>query len=206
LQHLTCFWGWCLSTLRASVVDFLLHRSELFTPYTPYQPEVSQGTLQAHFEYQSMMCALTGMDVSNVSHYDGATAAAEAVIMALQIAKGKRCKMVLSPTLHPQYRQVVHTYTQGMCLESLGEDAPLGNLNALAGLIDGETACVVVQNPDFLDDLYRPAEMRALAESAHAAGAQFVVSVDPISLGLFTPPGEYGADIVVETDRRLATA
>jgi glycine dehydrogenase subunit 1 len=207
LQHLTCFLGaGAYQHFVPSVVDFLLHRSELFTPYTPYQPEVSQGTLQAHFEYQSMMCALTGMEVSNVSHYDGATAAAEAVIMALQIAKGKRCKMVLSPTLHPQYRQVVHTYTQGMCLESLGEGAPLGDLNTLAGLIDAETACVVVQNPDFLGRLYRPAEMHALAESAHAAGAQFVVSVDPISLGLFTPPGEYGADIVVGDGQALGNS
>lgn len=207
LQHLTCFLGaGAYQHFVPSVVDFLLHRSELFTPYTPYQPEVSQGTLQAHFEYQSMICALTGMDVSIVSHYDGATAAAEAVIMALQIARGKRCKFVLSPTLHPQYRQVVHTYTQGMCLESLGEDAPLGDLNTLAGLIDGETACVVVQNPDFLGRLYRPAEMRALAESAHAAGAQFVVSVDPISLGLFAPPGEYGADIVVGDGQALGNS
>ena len=97
------------------MVDFILHRSEFFTAYTPYQPEISQGTLQAHFEYQSMICALTGMEVTNVSHYDGATAVAEAVIMALQVGRGKRSKVVLSPTLHPQYREVVHTYTQGMC-------------------------------------------------------------------------------------------
>jgi glycine dehydrogenase subunit 1 len=179
-----------------SVVDAMIQRGEFYTAYTPYQPEISQGTLQAHFEYQSMMAALTGMEVANVSHYDGATAAAEAVIMALQVARGKRCKVVLSPTLHPQYREVIHTYTQGMCLESVGEDAPLGDLAALAALVDGETACVVVQNPDFLGRLYSPAEMKALAEAAHASGALFAVSVDPISLGLFVPPGEYGADIV----------
>jgi glycine dehydrogenase subunit 1 len=204
LQHLTCFLGaGAYHHFVPSVVDFLLHRSELFTPYTPYQPEVSQGTLQAHFEYQSMICALTGMDVSVVSHYDGATAAAEAVIMALQVAKGKRCRMVLSPTLHPEYRQVIHTYTQGMCLESTGEDAPLGDMAALTSRIDSGTACMVVQNPDFLGRLYRPAEMREVAEATHAAGAQFVVSVDPISLGLFTPPGEYGADIVVGDGQAL---
>jgi glycine dehydrogenase subunit 1 len=204
LQHQTCFLGaGAYHHFVPSVVDFLLHRSEFFTPYTPYQPEVSQGTLQAHFEYQSMICALTGMDVSNVSHYDGATASAEAVIMALQVTKGKRCKMVLSPTLHPQYRQVIHTYTQGMSLESRGEDAPLGDLAALANQIDSETACVVVQNPDFLGRLYRPAEMQALADFAHSAGAQFVVSVDPISLGLFTPPSEYGADIVIGDGQAL---
>jgi len=117
--------------------------------------------------------------------------------MALQVARGKRCKMVLSPTLHPQYRAVIHTYTQGMCLESLGEDAPLGDLAALAARVDGEVACVVVQNPDFLGRLYTPAEMQMLAEIVHAASALLVVSVDPISLGLFTPPGEYGADIVI---------
>jgi glycine dehydrogenase subunit 1 len=204
LQHQTCFLGaGAYHHFVPSVVDFLLHRSELFTPYTPYQPEVSQGTLQAHFEYQSMLCALTGMDVSVVSHYDGATAAAEAVIMALQVAKGKRCKMVLSPTLHPQYRQVIHTYTQGMCLESAGEDAPPGNMDALISRLDSETACVVVQNPDFLGRLYSPAEMRAVADATHTAGAQFVVSVDPISLGLFAPPGEYGADIVVGDGQAL---
>jgi len=126
---------------------------------------VSQGTLQAHFEYQSMICALTGMDVSIVSHYDGATASAEAVIMALQVTKGKRCKMVLSPTLHPQYRQVIHTYTQGMCLESRGEDAPLGDLTALASQVDSETACVVVQNPDFLGRLYRRLRCKHLPTS-----------------------------------------
>ena len=204
LQHLTCFLGaGAYRHFVPSVVDFLLHRSELFTPYTPYQPEVSQGTLQAHFEYQSMVCALTGMDVSNVSHYDGATAAAEAAIMALQIARGKRCKMVLSPTLHPQSRQVIHTYTQGMCLDSAGETAPLGDLAALTNLVDSETACVIVQNPDFLGRLYSPAEMRTMAEAIHAKGSQFIVSVDPISLGLFTPPGEYGADIVVGDGQAL---
>jgi glycine dehydrogenase subunit 1 len=204
LQHQTCFLGaGAYHHFVPSVVDFLLHRSEFFTPYTPYQPEVSQGTLQAHFEYQSMICALTGMDVSVVSHYDGATAAAEAVTMALQVAKGKRNKIVLSPTLHPQHRQVIHTYTQGMSLESSGEDAPLGDMAALSSQIDGRTACVLVQNPDFLGRLYCPAEMQALAEATHAVGAQMVVSVDPISLGLFTPPGEYGADIVVGDGQAL---
>lgn len=197
LTRVSCFLGaGAYNHFVPSVVDSLIRRGEFYTAYTPYQPEISQGTLQAHFEYQSMICALTGMEVSNVSHYDGGTAVAEAVIMALQVAKGKRCKVVLSPTLHPEYREVVHTYIQGMCLEAAGEDAPLGNLNALADLIDKETACVIVQNPDFLGRLYTPAEMQALADRAHAAGALFVVSVDPISLGLFVPPGRYGADIV----------
>jgi len=198
LGHVSCFLGaGAYNHFIPSVVDFILHRSEFFTAYTPYQPEISQGTLQAHYEYQSMICALTGMEVANVSHYDGATAVAEAVIMALQVSRGKRCKVALSPTLHPQYREVVRTYTQGMCIQVLGDDAPLGDLDALAALVDKETACVIVQNPDFLGRLYTPGEMQALADKVHAADAQFVVSVDPISLGLFTPPGQYGADVVI---------
>jgi glycine dehydrogenase subunit 1 len=189
-----------------SVVDALLQRGEFFTAYTPYQPEISQGTLQAHFEYQSMMAALTGMEVANVSHYDGATAVAEAVIMALQVGRGKRNKIVLSPALHPQYRAVIHTYTQGMGLALAGEDAPVGDLPALAALLGADTACVVVQNPNFLGRLYTPAEMQSLADTAHAAGAQFVVSVDPISLGLFTPPGAYGADIVTGEGQPLGNS
>ncbi|MGQ9833701.1 MAG: glycine dehydrogenase, partial [Candidatus Villigracilaceae bacterium] len=97
-----------------SVVDHILRRGEFYTAYTPYQPEISQGTLQAIFEYQSLMCALTGMEVSNASHYDGATAAAEAVNLAYAQFRGKRNKVVVSPSLHPQYRAVIRTYTQGM--------------------------------------------------------------------------------------------
>jgi glycine dehydrogenase subunit 1 len=215
LHHLACFLGaGAYNHFVPSVVDFLLHRSEFFTAYTPYQPEISQGTLQAHYEYQSMICALTGMEVSNVSHYDGATAAAEAVIMALQMGRGKRNKVILSPTLHPQYRAVVHTYTQGMALEIVGEDvawvgpsAGSGSaLEALAALLDKQTACVIVQNPDFLGRLYTPAEMQALADQVHAAGAQFVVSADPISLGLFVPPGQYGADVVTGEGQPMGNA
>jgi glycine dehydrogenase subunit 1 len=96
-----------------SVVDHILRRGEFYTAYTPYQPEISQGTLQGIFEYQSLMTALTGMELSNASHYDGATAAAEAVNMAFAIFRGKRRKVVVSPTVHPQYREVIRTYTQG---------------------------------------------------------------------------------------------
>ncbi len=206
LTHVSCFLGaGAYNHFVPSVVDWIIRRSEFFTAYTPYQPEISQGTLQAHFEYQSMICALTGMEVANVSHYDGATAVAEAVIMALQISRGKRCKVLLSPTLHPQYREVVRTYTQGMCIQ-VSDDAPVGDLQALAAQADKETACVIVQNPDFLGRLYTPAEMQALADKVHAAGAQFVVSVDPISLGLFTPPGEYGADIVTGEGQPMGNA
>lgn len=197
VNHLSCFLGaGAYNHFVPKIVDFLIQRSEFYTAYTPYQPEISQGTLQAHYEYQSMVAALTGMEASNVSHYDGATAVAEAVIMALQVGRGKRTKVVLSPTLHPQYREVVHTYTQGMSVNTVGEDAPLGDLRALADLVGKDTACVIVQNPDFLGRLYTPAEMQALADHVHEAGALFVVSADPISLGLFTPPGDYGADVV----------
>jgi glycine dehydrogenase subunit 1 len=195
LDHLSCFLGaGAYNHFVPSIVDFILHRSEFFTAYTPYQPEISQGTLQAHFEYQSMLCALTGMEAANVSHYDAATATAEAVIMALQVSRGKRGRVVLSPTLHPQYREVVRTYTQGMGIQVIGDSPPASEL---AALVDKETACVIVQNPDFLGRLYTPAEMQALADKTHAAGALFVVAVDPISLGLFTPPGQYGADVVL---------
>ncbi len=207
LNHVACFLGaGAYNHFVPRIVDFLIQRSEFFTAYTPYQPEISQGTLQAHFEYQSMIAALTGMEASNVSHYDGATAVAEAVIMALQVGRNKRSKVVLSPTLHPQYREVVHTYTQGMGVQTLGENAAPGDLHALAALADRDTACVIVQNPDFLGRLYTPAEMQALADVTHAAGALFVVSADPISLGLFVPPGEYGADVVCGEGQPMGNA
>ena len=207
LNHLACFLGaGAYNHFVPKVVDSIISRGEFFTAYTPYQPEISQGTLQAHFEYQSMITALTGMEVSNVSHYDGATAVAEAVIMALQVGRDKRCNVILSPTLNPQYREVVHTYTQGMSITTVGENAPLGDLNALADLVDKNAACVIVQNPDFLGRLYMPSEMQALADKVHAAGALLIVAVDPISLGLFTPPGEYGADVACGEGQPMGNA
>ncbi|MCC7352694.1 MAG: aminomethyl-transferring glycine dehydrogenase subunit GcvPA [Anaerolineae bacterium] len=187
-----------------SVVNHIISRSEFFTAYTPYQAEMSQGTLQALFEYQTMVCALTGMAAANGSHYDGATSTAEAIIMALHVARGARRRIVLSPTLHPQYRAVARTYTQGMGLSLVGDDH-LANAEpkALAALCDGDTAAIIVQNPDFLGCLYTPGDMQALADKAHDCGALFVVAVDPVSLGLFTPPGAYGADIVVGEGQAL---
>jgi glycine dehydrogenase subunit 1 len=190
-----------------SVVGHVLGRSEFCTAYTPYQPEISQGTLQTMFEYQSLICALTGMDVANASHYDGATSLGEAVVMAVSVGRGKRRKVVLSAGVHPEYRAVVRTYTQGMGLTLVGEAATasrhvLGEAvdplqaGQLAALVDADTACVVVQTPNFLGYLEEPATLRALADAAHAAGALLVVTADPISLGLFLPPVEYGADIV----------
>jgi len=186
-----------------SVVQHVIGRSEFYTAYTPYQPEVSQGTLQTIFEYQSMICGLTGMDVSNASHYDGATAMAEAVIMAMSVTRGKRRKAVISPTVHPEYRQVVRTYTQGMGVQIVGDEERGAGPAALAHRIDAETACVIVQVPDFYGQMEAPSALAALAEATHRAGALFVVAVDPISLGLLKPPADYGADVVVGEGQSL---
>lgn len=175
-----------------AVVDAVISRGEFYTAYTPYQPEVSQGTLQAIFEYQSMICALTGMEVSNASHYDGATATAEAVITAINVHRLKRRQVVISPWVHPEYRAVVRTYTQGMGLNIVGDEN--GGSGGLADFLDEETACVIVQYPDFLG---RFEDLSSLAEAAHAVGALLIVVANPIALGLLKPPGEFGADIVV---------
>jgi len=198
VAHNLCFLGaGAYNHYVPSVVDHIVSRSEFFTAYTPYQPELSQGTLQALFEYQSMMCALTGMEVVNASHYDGATAAAEAVIMAVSVGRGKRHKVIVSPFLHPEYRETIRTYTQGMELDIAGDESAANTLDVLKGMLDKQTACVIVQNPDFLGRMASPAVLSNLAEAAHTAGALFVVSANPVSLGLLVPPGEYGADIVV---------
>ena len=188
-----------------SVVDFVVSRSEFATAYTPYQPEISQGTLQAIFEYQSMIARLTGMEVSNASHYDGATSAAEAVIMALNVAQGRKKHVVLSAGLNPQYRAVVRTYTQGMDLSVTGDETDRSTAE-LAGLCDSSTACVVVQNPDFFGRIIPPHALAALAEKVHASGALLVAAVNPISLGLLVPPGDSGVDVVVGEGQALGNS
>lgn len=180
-----------------AVVDHILRRGEFYTAYTPYQPEISQGTLQAIFEYQSLMTALTGMELSNASHYDGATAAAEAVNMAFANFRGKRRKVVVSPTVHPQYREVIRTYTQGMDLTVAGDDANAdlqAAPEALTALIDQDTALVIVQYPDFFGRIF---DYTRLIEAAHAQGALVCVAANPIALALLKTPGAMGADIVV---------
>jgi len=179
-----------------SVVDYVISRGEFATAYTPYQPEVSQGTLQAIFEYQSMVCDLTGMDVANASHYDGATAAAEAVIQAYNVFRKKRTKIVLSPTLHPHYRAVIRTYTQGMGLNITGDEDLDTSLDQLIERIDANTACVILQTPNFLGQLE---DLTGVTDKIHARDKQTLLAVatNPISLGLLKPPGEYGADIVL---------
>ena len=178
------------------VVDSILRRGEFYTAYTPYQPELSQGTLQAIFDYQSLITALTGMDASNASHYDGATAAAEAVTLAMTHFRGKRTKVVVSPALHPHYRETIRTYNQASGIQVVGDDSAVDlnqGFKALLPLIDQQTALVIVQYPDFFGRIY---DFRALAEATHAAGALFSVSVNPMALGILTPPGDFGADIV----------
>jgi glycine dehydrogenase subunit 1 len=180
-----------------SVVDHMLRRGEFYTAYTPYQPEISQGTLQAVFEYQSLMSALTGMEVSNASHYDGATATAEAVSLAFAQFRGKRRKVVISPTVHPQYRAVIRTYTQGMDMELVG-DAPNAELDSdpsdLIELVSEDTCLVIVQYPDFFGRVY---DYTNFIDGVHAKGALVCVVANPTALAMFKTPGEMGADIVV---------
>jgi len=184
---------------RPAVIDHVLGRSEFYTSYTQYQPEVSQGMLQALFEYQSMICRLTGMEVTTASHYDGATALAEAVLLALNV--GKRRKIILSPAVHPQYRAVVKTYLRGTNTAAIvGDEDVTNDLPRLTSMLDADTAVLVIQNPNFFGQC-EPVE--GLADAVHAAGALLVVVADPIALGLFRPPGAYGADVVVAEGQAL---
>lgn len=179
-----------------AVVDAIIRRGEFLTAYTPYQPEVSQGTLQAIFDYQSLMTALTGMEVSNASHYDGATAVAEAVSMANAHFRGKRTRVILSPALHPHYRQTIRTYHANTNMQFVGDevdsDLQLPPVR-LAEYLDENTALVIVQYPDFFGRVY---DYTQLAQKVHQAGALFAVSINPIALGLLKPPAEFDADIV----------
>jgi glycine dehydrogenase subunit 1 len=201
MKHVACFLGaGAYHHFIPSVVDHIIRRNEFYTAYTPYQPEVSQGTLQAIFEYQSMICNITGMDVSNASHYDGATALAEAVIMALNQFRMKRNRVVLSPRIHPQFREVVRTYMQGVDLEIVGDEQLDGGIKALSDLLDENTALVAVQYPDFLGQIE---DFTQLGQEAQKVGALFCVVVNPLSLGLLKPPSDFGADIVVGEGQTL---
>ena len=181
-----------------AAVDMLVSRGEFYTAYTPYQPEISQGTLQGIFEYQSLIARLTGMECANASHYDGATACAEAGIMAYHQYRGKRKEILVSPGVHPHYLNVMQTYLSDFDgvkvirpdFKSLEDITP-------ANLVDGineNTAMVVVQYPDFFGQIY---DFTELAEAVHAKGALLCVAVNPIALGLLKTPGEMGADVVV---------
>ncbi|MEN6405150.1 MAG: aminomethyl-transferring glycine dehydrogenase subunit GcvPA [Thermoguttaceae bacterium] len=183
-----------------AVVDMVASRSEFYTAYTPYQPEASQGSLQAFFEYQTLIAQLTGMDVSNASLYDGGSAAAEAVLMALHTTG--RTRVVTAETVHPEYRRVLATYLANQGAELVTLDAPDGTISPeqLSAAVDDRTACVLLQHPNFFGCLEA---MDEASEIAHRNGAMMVASVDPISLGLLKRPGDYGADIVVAEGQAL---
>jgi glycine dehydrogenase subunit 1 len=195
-RDLICFLGaGAYNHYVPAAVDSILRRGEFYTAYTPYQPEVSQGTLQAIFEYQSLIANLTGMDASNASHYDGATATAEAAVLAFHHFRGKRTRFVVSPSVNPQYRAVVRTYMNGYeNIEVIGDEAgnPFVSPQELLPLIDTNTALVVVQYPDFFG---RVQDLTGFAQKVHEAGALLAVVVNPLALALFKSPGEMGADI-----------
>src|SRR5438093_2268685 len=178
-----------------AVVDAVAGRSEYYTAYTPYQAEASQGSLQAFFEYQTLICQLTGMKVSNASLYDGGSALAEAVLMALSIT-GRSGSVFVAESVHPEYRRTLATYMANLEARPVTLPTPNGFLDPddLKRVLDDQTACVVVQHPNLFGCLE---EVEAVAEAAHARGTLFIVSFDPISLGLLKRPGQYGADIAV---------
>ncbi|ARK31420.1 aminomethyl-transferring glycine dehydrogenase subunit GcvPA [Halalkalibacter krulwichiae] len=177
-----------------SIVDHVISRSEFYTAYTPYQPEISQGELQAIFEFQTMICELTGMDLANSSMYDGPTALAEAAM--LSAGQTKKKTILVSKAVHPEARAVLQTNATGQRLNVIEIDTKNGvtDLEKLKQVYGDDTACVVVQYPNFFGNLEPLAE---LEELTHSGKAMFVVSSNPLSLGLLKPPGQFGADIVV---------
>lgn len=196
-EEMICFLGaGAYNHYIPSAVDSIITRGEFLTAYTPYQPEVSQGTLQAIFEYQSLIASLTGMEISNASHYDGATAAAEACVLAFHHFRGKKNKFVLSKGLNPQYRETIRTYFQGYeTVKYAGFDSgtTFQSEEEILSQIDEDTALVYIQYPDFFGIIK---DYTDFAKKVHEKGALLAVSVNPISLGLLKPPGEFDADIV----------
>ena len=183
-----------------AAINHILLRSEFYTAYTPYQAEVSQGTLQVIYEFQSLVCNLTGMDVANASMYDGATALAESGLLACSHTKRKQ--LVVLRSVNPHYREVLQTYCRGLGIgiTEVGWQNGQADLDALRKAVSGQTAGVLVQHPNFLGIL-EPVE--EIGEIAHQHGALFCVSVDPISLGVLKEPGKYNADIVTAEGQPL---
>ena len=188
-----------------SVVMEVIGRPEFATSYTPYQPEVSQGTLQSIYEFQSLICELTAMEVASASHYDGATATAEAALMACRLTR--RHRIAVSTAVHPDYRRVLATYATGPGVEIVEVAADLAEGGSgttdparAADVLGDDVACLVAQHPNFFGQLEPMAE---LADAAHAAGAQLVAVVEPTSLAVLEPPGAYGADIVAAEGQSL---
>ena len=202
INDLTCFLGaGAYDHYIPSVVKHITSRSEFYTSYTPYQPEVSQGTLQYIFEYQTLICKLTGMEVANASLYDGGTAIAEAAIMATNITR--KDQLVISKTVNPQYREVLKTYAHLQNLEVIEVDEAEGvtNLDELKKNVTDKTAAVIVQSPNFFGIVE---DLKAIEEIAHSQKKTlFVTCVDPISLGILKSPGSLGADIVVGEGQSL---
>ncbi|WP_431029838.1 aminomethyl-transferring glycine dehydrogenase subunit GcvPA [Lysinibacillus sp. LZ02] len=175
------------------IVDHVISRSEFYTAYTPYQPEISQGELQAIFEFQTMIAELTGMDLANSSMYDGGTALAEAGMLAA--GHTKRKKILVSGAVHPEYKDVVTTYADGQSIEVVTVPTKDGvtDMEALKGLVDEQTAAVIVQYPNFFGQIE---DIQKIGNITHEQKALMVVSANPLSLGVLTPPGKLGADIV----------
>jgi len=192
----------CYNHFSPAIIGHLISRGEFLTAYTPYQPEISQGTLQATYEYQTLICQLTGMEVSNASMYEGASATAEGILMAHRVTG--RNEVVVARSVHPEYRQVTHTYAQQINLsfkEVPFTPAGMADLKNAKGLLSDKTACLVVQNPNFFGVVE---DLTELAAAAHAVGALLVVAVpEPVSLGILKPPGECGADIVAGEGQAL---
>jgi glycine dehydrogenase subunit 1 len=177
-----------------SAVYRIVSRSEFYTAYTPYQPELSQGTLQQIYEFQTLVCQLTGMDVANASMYDAATALGEAAVMASTISKRK--KVVISPKTHPEHKAVLRTYAANHGIEIIERDANIKEASELGS----DIGCVVVQQPNFLGEIR---DLEGLAEKVHEAGAVLIVVFDPISLGMLKSPGELDADIAIGEGQSL---
>lgn len=201
-SELVCFMGGgAYDHFIPAVVDGLASRGEFFTSYTPYQPEVSQGNLQVMFEYETMVCELTGMDVSNASLYDGASACVEAVLLSLSISTERR-KVIVCDSLHPEYRQSLTTYLSFLNAElvTLSSAAGRWDANALKAVLDETVACVVVSQPNFFGVVE---DLAPIADMAKQAGAVVIAVADMISLGLLESPGAWGADVVVAEGQPL---
>ncbi|MDX5393098.1 MAG: aminomethyl-transferring glycine dehydrogenase subunit GcvPA, partial [Caulobacteraceae bacterium] len=185
-----------------ATVDHIIQRSEFLTSYTPYQPEIAQGTLQVLFEFQTQVAALTGLDVANASMYDGSTACAEAVMMAQRVTK--REKAILSGGLHPHYAATTQTIAHAEGMEIVRQAVAIDDEAAVIAAIDSETACVVVQTPNVFGVA---TDVTKIAEAAHAAGALLiVVTTEAMSFGLLKSPGEMGADIAVAEGQSIGNA
>lgn len=175
-----------------AAVSHIISRPEFYTAYTPYQPEVSQGTLQSIYEYQSMIAELMAMEVANASMYDGGSALAEAALMA--VAETRKNKILVSKTVHPYYRQIIKTYCHGQAtdIQILEMEDGITSITDLKSKADDQTAAIIIEHPNFLGNLEEVFEISTIAEKI---GAMYITSNDPISLGLLEPPGQYGVDI-----------